>query len=70
MNVVGRVCMDQSMLQLDAVPSASAGDVVVLLGKQGDEEITAGELAERWGTINYEVVCGLADLLPRVYFEQ
>ena len=68
--VVGRVCMDQSMLQLDAVPEASAGDEVVLLGKQGDEEIAAGELAERWETINYEVVCGLADRLPRVYFDE
>mgnify|MGYP001033137616 CR=1 FL=1 len=65
--VVGRVCMDQSMLQLDGVPDASAGDEVVLLGKQGDQEITAGELAALWGTINYEVVCGLADRLPRVY---
>ena len=66
-HVVGRVCMDQSMLQLDSVPEASPGDEVVLLGKQGQEEITAGELAQRWGTLNYEVVCGLADRLPRVY---
>ena len=67
--VVGRVCMDQSMLQLDSVPEAAPGDEVVLLGKQGQEEITAGELAQRWGTLNYEVVCGLADRLPRVYYE-
>ena len=65
--VVGRVCMDQSMLQLDVVPEASAGDEVVLLGAQEGERITAEELAERWGTLNYEVVCGLADRLPRVY---
>ncbi len=66
-NVVGRVCMDQCMLQLDSVPGASVGDEVVLLGEQGQERITAGELAQRWGTINYEVVCGLADRLPRIY---
>jgi alanine racemase len=68
-DVVGRVCMDQSMLQLDSIPEAVPGDEVVLLGEQGDESITAGELAARWGTLNYEVVCGLADRLPRLYFE-
>lgn len=68
-NVVGRVCMDQCMLQLDEVPEAQAGDEVVLLGKQGDQEISANDLAARWGTINYEVLCGLADRLPRLYYE-
>lgn len=68
-NVVGRVCMDQCMLQLDQVPEAKVGDEVVLLGKQGDEIILAEEIAQRWGTINYEVVCGLADRLPRIYKE-
>jgi alanine racemase len=67
--VVGRVCMDQCMLQLDSVPEASAGDEVVLLGVQGAEQITTSELAKRWGTINYEVVCGLADRMPRVYHD-
>ncbi len=69
-NVVGRVCMDQCMLQLDSVPDVSVGDEVVLLGEQGSAHITAGELAERWGTLNYEVVCGLADRMPRVYDQQ
>lgn len=68
-NVVGRVCMDQCMLQLDSVPGAKVGDEVVLLGKQGDEVITVDEIANRWGTLNYEVVCGLADRLPRIYLE-
>jgi alanine racemase len=68
-DVVGRVCMDQCMLQLDAVPEAQPGDEVVLLGRDGDEEISANDLAARWGTINYEVLCGLADRLPRVYSE-
>jgi alanine racemase len=65
--VVGRVCMDQCMLQLDGVPQAHIGDEVVLLGSQGQDQITAEELGNRWGTINYEVVCGLADRLPRLY---
>jgi len=68
-NVVGRVCMDQCMLQLDEVPDAQPGDEVVLLGRDGDQEISANDLAARWGTINYEVLCGLADRLPRVYSE-
>ena len=68
-DVVGRVCMDQCMLQLDGVPSAKVGDEVVLLGQQGDEEITVDEIADRWNTLNYEVVCGLADRLPRIYKE-
>jgi alanine racemase len=68
-DVVGRVCMDQCMLQLDAVPDAVMGDEVVLLGRQGAQEITADDLAARWDTLNYEVVCALADRLPRVYYE-
>jgi len=65
--VIGRVCMDQIMLQLDGVSAAQAGDEVVLIGRQGDEHITAEEVAQRWGTINYEVTCGLAARVPRVY---
>lgn len=67
--VVGRICMDQCMLQLDDIPEAVVGDEVVLLGEQGEQEIKAGELAAKWGTINYEVLCGLADRLPRLYKE-
>jgi alanine racemase len=65
--VVGTVCMDQCMLQLDHVPAARPGDEVVLLGRQGQAELTAEMLARTWGTINYEVVCGLAARLPRFY---
>jgi alanine racemase len=65
--VVGRVCMDQCMLQLDEVPNAAIGDEVVLLGGQGNEYISAEELADRWGTFNYEVICGLSARLPRIY---
>ena len=67
-DVVGRVCMDQCALQLDAIPQARIGDEVVLLGQQGKERISAEELGKRWGTVNYEVVCGLANRLPRLYF--
>jgi alanine racemase len=65
--VVGGVCMDQCMLQLDAVPEARAGDEVVLIGAQGEARITAEEVGAAWGTVNYDVVCGLAARVPRVY---
>jgi alanine racemase len=65
--VVGRVCMDQCVLQLDEVAGARAGDEVVLIGEQGQEMITAEEVAKRWGTINYEVVCAIGARVPRVY---
>ncbi len=65
--VVGAVCMDQCMLQLDEVPEARIGDEVVLIGRQGKETITANDLARDWGTIPYEVMCGLADRIPRFY---
>ncbi|MGB6423099.1 MAG: alanine racemase [Anaerolineales bacterium] len=58
--VIGKVCMDQIMVLLDEVPSAREGDEVVVVGSQGDESISVEELALRWGTINYEVVCGIS----------
>ena len=64
--VAGRVCMDLSMLQLDAVPQAVEGDEVVLVGRQGAAAITAENVAERWGTINYEVTCGIGRRVPRL----
>jgi alanine racemase len=65
--VVGRVCMDQLMVNLDELPQAQVGDEVVLIGQQGDEQISAEDLASRWGTFNYEVVCGLSARVPRMY---
>lgn len=64
--VIGRVCMDQIMVQLDDVPDAQAGDTVILLGEQGDSRITAEDIAEVWGTINYEVVCAIGARVPRI----
>ena len=65
--VVGRVCMDQIMVNLDNIPEAKAGDEVVLIGKQGDACLTAEEIAGLWNTINYEVVCGIGARVPRIY---
>jgi alanine racemase len=63
------VCMDQCMLQLDRVKGVKVGDEVVLIGSQGKQAITVDEVAKRWKTINYEVTCGLAERLPRIYIQ-
>ena len=68
--VVGNVAMDQTMVRLDFVPQAEIGSEVVIIGRQGDQVISAQEIARQWGTISYEVVCGLADRLPRVYLNE
>ena len=65
--IIGRVTMDQVLVQLDGVPAAKAGDEVVLIGAQGEEKITAEEVAEIWGTINYEVTCAVGPRVPRLY---
>jgi alanine racemase len=64
--LVGRVCMDQSMIDVTDVPDVRQGDEVVLIGQQGDDRITVGEVAERLGTINYEVVSEILARVPRV----
>ena len=63
----GRVCMDQIMVDVSNIPDVEIGDEVVLIGKQGDEEITATELADLVGTINYEITCSISKRVPRVY---
>ncbi|WP_405080456.1 alanine racemase [Paenibacillus chitinolyticus] len=65
--VVGRICMDQCMLNTSDIPEAAFGDEVVLLGEQGEERITAEEIAAKLGTINYEVTCMISHRVPRVY---
>ncbi|MHC1773631.1 MAG: alanine racemase [Flexilinea sp.] len=65
--VLGNVCMDQCMIDLNSVPDARPGDEAVLIGRQGDNEISADEVAVRWGTINYEVTCGVSHRVDRIY---
>ena len=65
--VIGRVTMDQILVQLDRVPESKAGDEVVLIGKQGDESITAEDVSRIWGTINYEVTCAIGPRVPRIF---
>jgi alanine racemase len=62
--IAGTVTMDQLMIDAGAVP-VEPGDEVVLIGRQGDEEITVEEWAERMGTIAYTIVCGIGPRVPR-----
>jgi alanine racemase len=68
--VVGRVCMDLSMLDVGTVPDVSLDDEVVIFGKQGSDCISADEIAQALGTINYEVVCDVAARVPRIYINR
>lgn len=63
--VVGRVSMEKTTINVTGISDISIGDEVVLLGKQGDDEITADEIARWLGTINYEVVTSILPRLPR-----
>ena len=65
--ILGRICMDQLMVDVSAIPGAQAGDEVVLLGAQGGECITAQEMADWIGTIDYEVLCSPSARVPRVW---
>ena len=66
--VLGRVSMDQITVDVTDIPSVVEGDEAVLIGRQGNDEITCDQMAEVMGTINYEVLVGLAHRLPRVYY--
>jgi alanine racemase len=65
--VIGRVSMDLVTIDVTDIADASAGDEVVLLGSQGGETVSAEEIAERIGTISYEVFCAVSARVPRVY---
>jgi len=65
--IVGRVCMDQSMVNLGPATELQVGDEVVLIGRSGDQEITVDEWAERLGTITYEVTCQINSRAARIH---
>lgn len=65
--VVGRVCMDQTMVDVSRVSHVRAGDTAVLIGRSGEEIITADGLGRMLGTIGYEVVCGISPRVAKYY---
>ena len=65
--IVGRVCMDQTMLDVGHVPDVQLEDEVVIFGRQQDESITVDEIAATLNTINYEIVSALTARIPKIY---
>ncbi|MDP2269055.1 MAG: alanine racemase, partial [Deltaproteobacteria bacterium] len=68
--VVGRISMDMCTLDVSHISGLQIGDEVVLLGRQGAEEITADELAAKSRTISYEIICALGKRAPRIFLQQ
>jgi alanine racemase len=65
--IVGRICMDQCMINVTDVPDVQALDEVVLIGEQGGERISVEDVADLLGTINYEIICMISHRVARVY---
>jgi len=68
--VVGRVCMDMTLIDVTHIRDVKIEDEVVLIGKQGDKQITTTNIADWMGTITYEVLCNISKRIPRVYKDQ
>lgn len=65
--ILGRICMDQMMVDVTEIPDAALNDTVVLVGKSGDLNISVEEIAAQGDSFNYEFVCGISRRVPRVY---
>ncbi len=67
--ILGRICMDQFMVDVTDIPDVQEDDEVTLLGRDGDEYITMEELAEKSGGFHYEMICDIGKRVPRVYLK-
>ena len=65
--ILGRVCMDQMMVDVTDIPDVTPRDQVVLVGRSGDEEITMEQISAAADSFNYEFVCGISRRVPRIY---
>lgn len=65
--IAGLVCMDMVMVDVTEIPGTAVGDETILIGRQGNEEITASEIAKWTDTIPYEVLCAISPKIPRLY---
>lgn len=66
--IIGRVCMDQTMLDITGIPGVREGDTVTVIGEAAGERITAEEVAGLAGSFNYELLCDLGKRVPRIYY--
>ena len=67
--IVGRVCMDQMMVDITDIPDVKLEDIVTLIGKDGDNSISVEDMANLAGSFNYEFVCDVGKRVPRVYIK-
>lgn len=67
--IIGRICMDQLMADVTDIEGVTEGTEVTLLGTDGNETVTADDLAELYGTIGYEIICGISKRIPRVIYK-
>lgn len=67
--ILGRVCMDQFMVDVTGIQGAEEDDEAVLIGRQGEEQITVEDVANACGGFHYEIVCDIGKRVPRVYYE-
>ncbi|NBJ15262.1 MAG: alanine racemase [Dehalobacter sp. 4CP] len=67
--IIGKICMDQIMVDVTEIKEIQEGDEAVLLGRNGDLFISADRIAEQCGTISYEILCGISKRVPRVMVE-
>lgn len=68
--IVGRVCMDQTMIDVSEIPEVAVGDEVVLFGAQGENVLPVEEIADMSASFNYEFVCDINRRVPRIFYEQ
>lgn len=65
--IVGLVCMDLTMIDVTGINDVAVGEEVVIIGPQGDDEITVEEVAEKVGTVSYEILCNISPRVPRLF---
>ncbi len=67
--IIGRVCMDQFMVDVTDIPEVQAGDTATIFGADGEESISVDEIAKKANTINYEIICNINSRVTRVYMK-
>ncbi len=67
--IIGRVCMDQFMVDVTDIPEVEAGDTATIFGTDGEETISVDEIAKKANTINYEIICNINSRVTRVYMK-
>ena len=67
--IIGKICMDQFMVDVTDIPDVKQGDIVTLIGKDGEDMITVEEVANMAGSFNYEFICNVGKRIPRLYYK-